>query len=113
MLSLKDAVIAIFCCGAVVFLTRVFPFLLFSKRKPPAALRFIEKHLPPMVMAVLLVYCLKDIRFAAPQLSAGGGIPQLAALAVTVALQVWKGNAMISIFSGTALYMALINLHNL
>ncbi|GMO42626.1 MAG: branched-chain amino acid transporter permease [Treponemataceae bacterium] len=110
MLSLKDAVIAIFGCGAVVFLTRVFPFLLFSKREPPAALRFIEKHLPPMVMAVLLIYCLRNIRFAPPLFSSENGIPQLAALVVTAALHVWKGNAMISIFSATAFYMALITL---
>jgi branched-subunit amino acid transport protein AzlD len=110
MLSLKDAIVAIFGSGLMVLCTRAFPFALFSKREPPAVLRFVEKYIPPMVMAILLVYCFRDARFTVPPFgpSAGNGIPRLAALAVVVVLHVWKGNAMVSILCGTALYMALL-----
>jgi len=106
VLPLKTAIIATFASGLVVLLTRALPFLLFTKRKPPAILRFIEKYIPPMVMAILLVYCFKSVQFTAFPF----GIPSLAALALTVVLHVWKGNAMLSIVSGTVLYMALIKL---
>jgi branched-subunit amino acid transport protein AzlD len=106
MLPLKTVFIAIAGSALVVFATRAFPFVLFTKRKPPAILRFIEKYIPPMVMAILLVYCFKSVQFTAFPF----GIPSLAALALTVALHVWKGNAMLSIVSGTVLYMALIKL---
>jgi branched-subunit amino acid transport protein AzlD len=112
MLPLKDAIIAVFGSGIAVFCTRAFPFALFSKRKPPAVLRFVEKYIPPMVMAILLVYCFRDAKFVFPPFgqAAGNGIPRLAALAVVAALHIWKGNAMASILCGTALYMALIKL---
>jgi branched-subunit amino acid transport protein AzlD len=106
VLPLKTAVIAVFASALVVLLTRALPFLLFAKRKPPAILRFIEKYIPPMVMAILLVYCFKSVDFTGFPF----GIPSLAALALTVVLHVWKGNAMISILSGTVLYMVLIKL---
>lgn len=56
-----------------------------------------------MVMAILVIYCLKDIRFEAHP----WGLPSLTALAATVGLHLWKRNPMISILGGTILYMIL------
>ena len=36
-------------------------------------------------------------------------VPHFAALTFTVALHIWKSNALLSIFSGTALYIVLGN----
>lgn len=105
-LTLEQALIAALISALVIFLTRAFPFLLFSKREPPAIIRFIEKYIPPMVMAVLLVYCFKDVNFSASPF----GLPELIALSVTVFLHLWKSNSMLSIFGGTILYMVLIRL---
>jgi branched-subunit amino acid transport protein AzlD len=103
VLSISQLIVAVFVSALVIFATRAFPFVLFSKRDPPALLRFIEKNIPPMVMAILLVYCLKSVRFTASPY----GIPELAALAVTIGAHLWKGNPMISIFGGTAVFMVL------
>ncbi|GMO62584.1 MAG: hypothetical protein Ta2A_09330 [Treponemataceae bacterium] len=107
MLSNTQAVVATFATGGVIFVLRALPFLLFSKREPPRAVRYVAKYIPPFVLAVLLVYCLRGIdiqRFPF-------GLPEAAALAVAVALHLWKRNAMISVFAATALYMLLIPLN--
>lgn len=102
-LTLVQALMAVFVSAVIIFLLRAFPFVLFSKREPPAILRFIEKYIPPMVMAVLLVYCFKDVNFMARPF----GIAEVVSLAVTVGLHLWKNNSMLSIFGGTILYMVL------
>ena len=61
MLSLQDAMIATIGCALVIFLTRLFPFALFSKRNPPKILQFVAKYLPPMVMAVLILPLIVDV----------------------------------------------------
>lgn len=106
-LGLSAAITASFLSGIIIYAERAFPFLLFSKKEPPAFICIIEKYIPPMVMASLLFYCLKDTDFS----SVSGFLPQLCALTLTILLHLWKDNALISIFSGTALYMILTNLH--
>ncbi len=90
--------------GLIILATRTFPFALFSRKDPPAALKFVERYIPPMVMAVLVVYCLKDVAWAVSP----HGLREVAALAAVVVLHLLKRNALISIFGGTALYMFLI-----
>ena len=58
-----------------------------------------------MIMAILLIYCLKDVDFATRPF----GLPQLIALLVTVVSYLWKGNSMVSIFGGTIVFMLLQN----
>ena len=105
-LPLHAALLATLVAALVIFATRLFPFALFSKREPPPLLRFVEKYIPPMIRAILLVYCLKDVDF----LHRPFGLPQLVALAFTVTTYLWKGNAMVSIFGGTIIYMILLNM---
>jgi len=88
------------------FATRVLPFLCFGSREPPAMLATIEKNLPPMILLLLVIYCLKDVQW----LAAPYGIPELFTIGVVAGLHLWKRNAMLSIFAGTGLYMALIQL---
>lgn len=105
-LTLSSALIATVVSALVIFATRLFPFALFSSREPPELLRFIEKYIPPMIMAILLVYCFNGVSFS----SAPYGVPHLVALAVTVVTYLWKGNSMVSIFGGTIVFMILKNL---
>ncbi len=102
-LPLPEVLTAVVLMALVIFATRALPFLLFSRRDPPRALRFVEKYIPPMVMAILVVYCLKSVSFAAPPY----GFAELAALSFVVAVHLWKNNPMISIFGGTIIYMFL------
>jgi branched-subunit amino acid transport protein AzlD len=105
-LTLVQALLGTLVGAAVIFSTRLFPFALFSKKDPPAIIRFIEKYIPSMIMAILVVYCLKDISFT----TAPYGMPYYIALAVTIALHLLFKNPMISIFGGTALFMVLSHL---
>ena len=89
------------------FATRVVPFLLFPKGKEiPPTIRYLGKVLTPAVIGMLVVYCLK----ATPVVEAPQGIPELIAVAVTAGLHIWKRNNLLSIGTGTILYMVLIQI---
>ncbi|MBP5176293.1 MAG: AzlD domain-containing protein [Treponema sp.] len=103
MLSLKMALFATVCIALVIFSERLFPFALFSKKDPPPLIRFIEKYIPSMVIAILIVYCLKDISFTASPF----GAPQLIGVAAAVILHLTLNNPMVSIFGSTIIYMVL------
>lgn len=111
MNNLSHILIAIFCTALVILLERAFPFLLFSKKNPPKAILFIEKYIPPMVMAALLFYCVKDINFVtAASIDLAGFLPYTIGIAATILLHLWKRNSLISIFGGTGIYMVLIRI---
>lgn len=104
-LTTGQAVAAIAVMAAVTFLTRVLPFLLFDRGgSPPKVVLYLGKVLPPAVIAMLIIYCLRNISFA----GAAGWAPQLLAAAAVVALHLWKRNNLLSIFGGTVLYMVLV-----
>ncbi len=105
MLTVERALVATAVFSAIILATRAFPFALFSKREPPALLRFIERFIPSAVMAILVVYCLKDIAWT----TWPSGVRELAGIALVAILHIWKKNAMLSIFGGTAFYMLLLS----
>lgn len=90
---------------AITFGSRLLPFLLFGRGKGPSGwVVYLGKYLPPAMIALLVVYCVKDITFTV----IGGWLPYLIAGAAVVLLQ-WKThNDLISIFTGTVLYMILV-----
>lgn len=102
-ISISQAVFYSLCFALVIFLTRLFPFALFSKRKPPVFLSFAAHYMPPMVMAVLIVYCLRTVPFFEKPF----GIPHICGIVITVILHAWKKNAMISITGATIVFMLL------
>ncbi|MEG2455952.1 MAG: branched-chain amino acid transporter permease [Oscillospiraceae bacterium] len=105
MLTTGQALTAIAVMALVTLLTRALPFLLFDRgSSPPKVVLYLGRVLPPAVIAMLIVYCLKDVSFASP----AGWAPQLIAGATVVGLHLWKHNNLLSIFAGTALYMALV-----
>ena len=93
-------------CTAATMLTRFLPFLIFSSKEqqPPEVVRYLGRVLPPAIMAMLIVYCLKGVSFATP----AGWVPALLSCGAVVLLHLWKGNDLLSIFGGTILYMALV-----
>ena len=91
--------------AVVTILLRFLPFLVFRKETPPY-IAYLGKVLPPAIIGMLVIYCLKDtVVTAAPF-----GAPELIAGALVVVLQAWKRNSLLSILSGTAVYMLLIQL---
>ena len=57
-------------------------------------------------MAMLVVYCLRNISFAA----APFGVPELVSCAAVILLHVWKRSSILSILGGTVCYMLLVQL---
>lgn len=105
VLSAPQALASILVMAAVTFLTRALPFLLFDRgNHPPRLVLYLGRVLPPAIIAMLIVYCLKGISFTAP----AGWVPMLLAGLAAVVLHLWKNNDLLSIFGATALYMALV-----
>ena len=99
--------LAIIVTSLVTAATRFLPFLIFgTKRGTPPFITYLGKVLPYAVMAMLVVFCLKNVSF----LSAPHGIPEAIASALVVLLHVWKKNTLLSIVGGTACYMLLVQL---
>ena len=93
--------------AVVTFATRLLPFLLFDRgEEPPKAVLYLGRVLPPAIMAILVVYCLRGVSL----LTYPYGLPELLAGAAVVGLHLWKKNNLISILGGTALYMVLVQL---
>ena len=87
---------------AVTYALRALPFLLFAGRSrslPPWVERF-GNLISPVIIAGLVVYAYSGLawRTAWPYLAG----------ALTVGLQLWKRNPLVSIVAGTLLYMTLI-----
>ena len=88
----------------VTLLTRFLPFWIFGKGKTPSWLEKLGKVLPFAIIGMLVVYCLKDVRLAAPYF----GAPQLLGCAAVALLHIWKRNTLLSIGGGTLCYMLLL-----
>lgn len=89
--------------AGVTALLRFLPFAVFQNRVP-APILYLGRVLPFAIMAMLLVYCLRDTSF----LSAPYGIPEVLAVSAVVALHKWKHHTLLSILGGTSLYMVLV-----
>ena len=86
-------------------ITRWTPFLVFSGgRRLPKVVEDLGRLLPPAMMGLLVVYCLKGVTW----LAAPHGAPELIAIAAVVLLHRWKNNVLLSIAGGTAVYMLLV-----
>lgn len=104
-ISSGKSILIIIVVSIFTFATRVIPFILFPKGKEiPPLVQYLGKVLPPAVIGMLIIYCLKAVSF----LSAPHGLPEVIAGGVVVILHIWKRNNLLSIGVGTVLYMFLI-----
>ena len=98
---------AVLVSAACTLFMRALPFLFFQGNKPlPAWLERLGKVLPSAIMAVLVVYCLKDAVLA-PREKA---LPQALGVAVAAASYKWKHSTLLSILLGTATVMLLLRI---
>lgn len=103
-MTIAQQLITILAVVAGTMLTRFLPFLIFPEgRKPPKYITYLGTVLPYAVIALLVVYCLRDAVFASWH-----GLPELLAIAFIVLLHRWRKNTLLSIAGGTVLYMALV-----
>lgn len=99
----------ILVAAAVTFGTRLLAFVVFGGRKggePPKWVTYLGQVLPPAVIALLVVYCLRNIGL----FSGSHGLPELLCVVVAALLHLWKRNELLSIFGSTILYMILVQL---
>ena len=104
---------------AITFSLRALPFALFSgNRKMPEKLDQLGKTLPATIMAVLIVYCIKDAVVSITDLSDFGWEKFAAILVVAIVYKSRPSKKYLShnmrtflaIVTGTAAYMIFIHL---
>ena len=106
-MSNVHAMLIVAVAGIVTAALRFLPFLIFGgDRKTPAYITYLGKVLPYAIMAMLVVFCLKNVSLV----SAPYGLPELISCAMVVLLHVRKRNTLISIIGGTVCYMVLVQL---
>lgn len=105
-MTLLQQIIMISAGVAATMLTRFIPFVAFRPGKPtPKYILYLGKVLPASVFALLVVYCLRHIHSFSSDY-----VAQLAAVAFTILIHVWRRNMMWSIAAGTLCYMLLIRI---
>ena len=102
-----QTIIMILAIAAGTMITRFLPFVLFpEKKKIPVFITYLGKALPSAMMGLLVVYCLKGVSV----LNAPFGIPELLSIITIILLHKWKNNVLLSIGSGTIVYMVLVQM---
>jgi len=103
MNSMGHSAVLVAVMSAFTILLRFLPFLVFRKRVPPYV-AYLGKVLPPAIIGMLVVYCLRSTAvFSFPY-----GLPELIAVLIVVLLQIWKHRSLLSSLAGTAAYMLLV-----
>ena len=101
------SIIIIAVIAILTFAARLFPYVIFGRgNKVPELVIFLGQVLPPAVMVLLIVYCIRNISiFVYPY-----GIPEFSAILLTAILFVTVKNNLVAMISGTVLYMILIQM---
>lgn len=94
----------ILAMAAATVISRAAPFLFLGRFANRPSVRFIGRATPPVILTLLVLYCLKDVSLVRPPY----GLPEAIALAVTVGLHLKWRNALVSICVGTGVYMAIV-----
>ncbi|MDO4482584.1 MAG: AzlD domain-containing protein [Bacillota bacterium] len=105
MIDVQYSLILIGVMSGVTMLLRFLPFIIFSGGKEtPPIISYLGKVLPPAMIAMLVVYCLKGVSVN----TYPHGLPELISVIVVAVLHLRKRNALLSIIAGTICYMLLI-----
>lgn len=100
---MRHDMILIGVIALVTLMTRALPFIAFSNKKNPI-IEYLGQVLPYSIMAMLVVYCLKDINL----LSQFHGLSEIISVLVVIVLHVYKRNTLLSIIGGTIVYMICV-----
>ena len=96
---------AIAVMAIITALLRFLPFLIFKgKASTPPLVEKLGRLLPSAVIAMLVVYCMKDVDFTA----SASYLPALLASVLVGVLHTWKRNILLSVITGTVAYMLLV-----
>lgn len=84
------------------FITRFLVYFIMPK-KIPLFIEYISRHLPSVIIAMLVVYCLKSTNIFAPNYA----LKEILSIAVIVILHLWIKIPIVSVIGGVASYMIL------
>jgi branched-subunit amino acid transport protein AzlD len=98
--------IMVACAAGATVITRGIGFWVFGKRPVPKYVAYLGNVLPAAVMAMLVVFCLRDTSVTAWPF----GLPELLGVAATAGLWLWRKNVLLAVLGGTAVYMILLHL---
>lgn len=103
-MDLGHSILIIGIAAVCTALLRAVPFIIFGgKRAIPEGIRYLGVYLPAAIMAVLVIYCLRNV-----QLFHGNhGLPELISTGLVILLHSWKKNILLTVFLSTACYMFL------
>ncbi len=104
MLEHEQALVVFIMVIASTFITRFLPFILFARRHNSRYVAYLGRVLPYASIGLLVVYCLRNVNLTARPYA----LPELAALSCIVLLHYWRDNILLSIATGTAVYMFMI-----
>lgn len=104
-MSKEIMIIVVIALGTL--LTRALPFIIFSNpSNKPDLINYLGKVLPYSIMAMLVVYCLKEMNI----FGSDHGLPELIAVFITIITHLVKNNTLISIIIGTISYMICVQM---
>lgn len=92
--------------AAVTWALRALPFVVLAPMRHSTVVRYLSLHMPLGVMVMLALYTVRDV----PEAAGRQQLWLVIAVLVTVSLQVWRRHALLSIFVGTGIYVALMSL---
>lgn len=105
MIDTSKAFLLIAVMSAVTMLLRFLPFVLFSKSTPKPVL-YLGEVLPYSIMAMLVVYCLRNTSV----LETPHGLPEAVSVTAVVLLHKWRHNTLLAILGGTFCYMVSVQI---
>lgn len=89
--------------GAITWALRAIPFVMLAPLRNSQLLTYLGERMPAGIMLILAIYTLQG----ADVTQSAHLVPILGGLAATVGLHLWRGQMIVSIFAGTAVYVAL------
>jgi branched-subunit amino acid transport protein AzlD len=91
--------------AAVTWAVRLLPFAVLAPMRHSAVVRYLSVHMPVGVMVILALYTLRD----APKAGGVALVWLVVGVVVTAGLHLWRGQALLSILAGTAVYVTLMS----
>lgn len=89
----------------VTWSTRAIPYIIFGRsKKLPSILTYLGNVLPNAIMIILVIYCIRDINIS----NISSGAAQLISIICIIIIQLIGKNTILSIITGTIIYMTLI-----
>lgn len=103
MLKMDLNILAIIAVIAIAnFITRFLVYFVMPRKIPPF-IDYISRALPSVIIAMLVVYCLKSTNFSAPNFA----LKETLSIAIIAALHLSLKIPIVSILGGVASYMIL------